>query len=150
MQHNTKAFTLIELLVVVLIIGILSAIALPQYQKAVAKSRLTEQIIQARALINAEIEYMLSAQAFATDLTALSIDFPNNSWSCPLGKHWCKSKAVKNAQLEVNCDVNSVSCKLECIAIDSADTLDDELCKSLGGTYYYDNESGTTYYKIYE
>ena len=56
---KNKAFTLIELLVVVLIIGILAAIALPQYQVAVEKSRLSEALSMVSSLQKAMDVYVL-------------------------------------------------------------------------------------------
>ena len=60
MKCNKKAFTLIELLVVVLIIGILSAVALPQYQGAVEKARATEAVTWQSTFMRAADAYMLA------------------------------------------------------------------------------------------
>jgi len=58
-MRNNHAFTLIELLVVVLIIGILASVALPQYQKAVEKARMTEAIIVTKAIATAHQRYYM-------------------------------------------------------------------------------------------
>ena len=74
-----KAFTLIELLVVVLIIGVLAAIALPQYRKVVEKSRLVSMFPVLRAIRDAENEYYLVNGKYTSDINELSIQLPNIS-----------------------------------------------------------------------
>jgi prepilin-type N-terminal cleavage/methylation domain-containing protein len=95
MHINKKAFTLIELLVVVLIIGILAAIALPQYRLAVEKSRSSQALSMVRSLYEAQKMYYLINGEYANSFDKLDISLPSSSVSAS-----CRSaKAVDCREL---------------------------------------------------
>ncbi|WP_428071971.1 type IV pilin protein [Candidatus Avelusimicrobium alvi] len=75
-MQKSLGFTLIELLVVVLIIGILAAIAVPQYEKAVLKARFSEAIMATRTLKQAQDVYWMAQGTYTRDLSELDIVYP--------------------------------------------------------------------------
>ncbi len=85
-KGGRKGFTLIELLVVVLIIGILAAVAVPQYKIAVEKSRATEYRTNMNAIARAQQIYYLANGEFTNNLTKLDIQV-GIGYSCNLSEN---------------------------------------------------------------
>ncbi|WP_428897300.1 prepilin-type N-terminal cleavage/methylation domain-containing protein [Parelusimicrobium proximum] len=98
-------FTLIELLVVVLIIAILAAVALPQYTKAVNKSRYTEFLLMTRALRDAQQRYFLQNDEYANSIDKLDVSLPSGYTAC---REQAKGTVYSNGKYQIDVDKNGV------------------------------------------
>ena len=86
------AFTLIELLVAILIIGILAAVAVPQYQKAVVKAKAAKVITLMSTIARAREAKYLETGKYVDNFRALDLDFPEDN-ACGVKQH-CNSNWI--------------------------------------------------------
>ncbi len=137
----SKGFTLIELLTVVIIVGVLTSIALPQYQKAVEKSRAAEAMNIGRTIIAAQNR---SLDAFPNDnvgtRAALDVILSGGEWT----PNTRASNTYKTKQFTYTLSNNGVTARREGGSMDytltfynnrtdNEDTCSGSICKTMGG-----------------
>ena len=154
---KNAGFTLIELLVVVLIIGILAAVALPQYQVAVGKSRVSQMLPFMTSVKNAQEVYYMANGVYSEKWEDLDVTIPlGTAFSdCISGSHdtqcvtlssgvecalmssghslYCQGKQTPRIGVSYNFGANNeqMGSRL-CFAYTA---LDDKICKALGGKF---------------
>ncbi|WP_428080409.1 type IV pilin protein [Candidatus Avelusimicrobium alvi] len=161
MQKNL-GFTLIELLVVVLIIGILAAVALPQYEVAVEKARLAKVMPMVKSLKDsAEVYYMANGE-YKDEASTLAIDgLPGcteeavghvscpDSWFNMLtntpGLYNVGGYSGKEGQArlgyQLGLDHGPHAGMIWCLAVQN-DVVANRVCKSMGGTVFGSGSEG--------
>ena len=114
-RNTRRGFTLIELLVVVLIIGILAAVALPQYNKMSQKAKITPYINYAKKIIEAEQVYFLANGKYTPNLTLLDIDLTQ---ICATNGGTCQNELYNCAE-NVGFNLSAREIDGECVFVDN-------------------------------
>ncbi|MBR3631715.1 MAG: prepilin-type N-terminal cleavage/methylation domain-containing protein [Elusimicrobiaceae bacterium] len=154
-----RGFTLVELLVVVLIIGILSAIAIPMYQGAVDKSHWSTMLPGAKAIKDAEEAIKMSNGLYTANMENLDVRMPdgdvqytietiNDDGSVNVVR--ATNSKLPNVRLSSYLDENvNFAGQLHCEANDGPEGRGTRLCeKLLGGQYVMSVDGGYTAYLL--
>jgi len=103
-MYKKNGFTLLELLVVVLIIGVLTAIAVPQYQYTVYKARYLQMVVLVDSIVRAQENHFLATGEYTMDLDALDITLPSGETSGTASR-----RNYKNYSIYILGDIHQVA-----------------------------------------
>lgn len=167
-EKTRRGFTLIELLVVVLIIGILAAVALPQYQKAVEKARFAAFIPLIKAVADAKSIYYLENGNWPEKFEVLSVEIPkefkitdsdeykqaatNSSKKQTIylegNEHRVKGSMSLLDGSEVSYYIPSSEFKAATLCGGTPDKRGEQFCQSLPGAVYLNTAYSLSWWKI--
>lgn len=166
-SFSRAGFTLIELLVAVLIIGILSAVALPEYTTAVDKSRFSTLMALTKTVKDAQEVYYLANGAYSANLEELGAPLPDG-WTLSEDKSYAshgnqRLNIVNRLYVYMNAssgagnsflmwyDHSGRPGRIDCYAYPGDGDRGKRLCKAFGGVETTDTGScggGCTIYRL--
>lgn len=106
-KQSQQGFTLIELMIVIAIIGILAAVAVPQYQNYTARAKISEALTLAAKLKTTLSEYYVTNNAWPTDAAKAGIDTSTDSTGVVSGIAYGASGNTATITLTIRDDVAS-------------------------------------------
>ena len=163
-----KGFTLIEMLVVVLIIAVLAAIAFPQYQLSVLKTRYTQLMVMGDALRKAQDAYYLVHGKYALKINDLDITIPGDcrvgdsggiiycpKFRCVVNDGWVNAETLGDVYCLMDRYGRTLRYRIYSLRRNTkrlcgtyaTSELGKKLCENLGGRYYF-SYNNTDYYKL--
>lgn len=101
-----EGFSLVELMIVVAIIGILSAVAVPNFKKYQAKSKTSEAKLQLAAIYTAETSFFADFDTYATCLVKMGFD-PSTEMSA---RYYMVGFSAQNTTQNATAATNGASC----------------------------------------